>query len=138
MSVARRRLGSMAEKASDPKDVADMLEALARKLRTEPAFDAARKPLTVAAPAELAGDAPSLGALDVFSDDDAITVTVETRNADARSVHVSLLDGRLLINLGEGPQAFRRDLPLPAAVNEEAAVATFRNGVLDVVLPRRR
>jgi len=51
---------------------------------------------------------------------------------------VSLLDGRLLINLGEGPQAFRRDLPLPAAVDEDAAVATFRNGVLDVVLPRKR
>lgn len=129
----------MAEKSSDPKDVADMLEALARKLRTEPvAAPGAKPPLTIAPPAELIADTPSLGALDVFTDEDAITVTVETRNTDAKSVHVSLLDGRLLINLGDGPRAFRRDLPLPVAVDEDAAVATFRNGVLDVVLPRKR
>ena len=129
----------MAEKSSDPKDVADMLEALARKLRTEPvAVPGAKPPLTIAPPAELIADTPSLGALDVFTDEDAITVTVETRNTDAKSVHVSLLDGRLLINLGDGPRAFRRDLPLPVAVDEDAAVATFRNGVLDVVLPRKR
>lgn len=130
----------MAEKASDPKDVADMLEALARKLRTEPGFTPVgeKKPLTIAPPAELISDTPSLGALDVFRDDEAITVTVETRNAEAKSVHVSLLDGRLLINLGEGQNAYRRDLPLPAAVDEDAAIATFRNGVLDVVLPLKR
>lgn len=105
-----------------------MLEKLAARLR----HDAPDPTVVDVGPDE---DGPALGALDVFSDESAITVTAETRNADAASVHVSLLDGRLLINLGEGPRAFRRDLALPAPVDEDAAVATFRNGVLDVVLP---
>lgn len=127
----------MPEKSSDPKDVADMLEALARKIRADPGLARVERP-SVTLPAIGPEDAaPALGALDVFTDDDAVTVTVETRNTDASHVHVSLLEGRLLINLGEGPNAYRRDLPLPAAVDEDGAVATFRNGVLDVVLPRR-
>jgi HSP20 family molecular chaperone IbpA len=113
----------------ETKDVADMLEALARRIRG----DAVAAQVTVAP-----DDEPSLGALDVFTDDKNVTVTVETRNAEAGHVRVSLLEGRLLINLGEGPHAFRRDLPLPAAVDEDAAVATFRNGILDVVLPLKR
>ena len=126
----------MAEKASDPKDVADMLEALARRIRSDPSFSHGRPPIAVASASEiLGGDMPSLGALDVFTDDKNVTVTVETHNADAASVHVSLLDGRLLIGLGDGPRAFKRDLPLPAPVDEENAIATFRNGILDVVLP---
>lgn len=134
----------MAEKPSDPKDVADILEGLARRIRSDPedpraSPDAGRLPVTVTPPVGvMESEGPSLGALDVFTDRDAVTVTVETRNTEARQVHVSLLEGRLLINLGEGPSAFRRDLPLPVAVDEDAAVATFRNGILDVVLPIRR
>lgn len=125
----------MTDKPSDPKDVADTLESLARRIRDTSATGAPQAVSVTAPPAE---EGPTLGALDIFSDKDAITVTAETRNADASSVHVSLLDGRLLIGLGEGAKAFKRDLPLPAPVDENAAVATFRNGVLDVVLPLKR
>lgn len=127
----------MSPTPSDSKDVADMLEALARRIRGDPAF-ARSQPLS-APPAVVEDDdgAPSLGAFDVFTDARAVTVTVETRNAEASHVHVSLLQGRLLIGLGEGPGSLKRDLPLPAQVDEDAAIATFRNGVLDVVLPLR-
>lgn len=121
---------------SDPNDVAEVLERLARQLRQARTGGTG---VTIAAPPAGEGDdGPSLGALDVFTDAHAVTVTVETRNADAASVRVSLLDGRLMIGLGEGPRAFKRDLPLPVPVDEEGAVATFRNGVLDVVLPLKR
>jgi HSP20 family molecular chaperone IbpA len=125
----------------ETKDVADMLEALARRIRSDPALAPGkeRHALAIAPTTDAAReDGPSLGALDVFTDDRNVTVTVETKNAEPSHVHVSLLDGRLLINLREGPRAFRRDLPLPAPVDEENAIATFRNGVLDVVLPLKR
>lgn len=134
----------MAEPPSSPKDVADMLDALAKRIRADPNFritPPARGMQVIPPSSNLEvkeeSDAPQLGAVDVFRDERAVTVTVETRNADAASVHVSLADGRLLINLGEGPNALRRDLDLPAAVDEDAAFATFRNGILDVVLPLR-
>ncbi|MEA3200154.1 MAG: hypothetical protein QOE90_1582 [Thermoplasmata archaeon] len=134
----------MAEPPSSPKDVADVLDALARKIRSDPSFRLAQPPRSMAVVPPTSSqidvedsDAPQVGAVDVFQDDRAVTVTIETRNADAGSVHVSLSDGRLLVNVGEGPRALRRDLALPAAVDEDAAFATFRNGVLDVVLPLR-
>lgn len=127
----------MADKR-DPKDVADMLEALAKRIRTDAAADRDALALPTGTPTMDLDDHPSLGALDVFTDGRNVTVTVETRNADASHVHVSLLDGRLLIGLGEGPRAYKRDLPLPTAVDEDGAMATFRNGVLDVVLPIKR
>lgn len=121
----------MAEKPSEAKD---MLDSLARRVREDPSFTP-NAHLTVAPPAEMLDEGPSLGALDIFTDERAVTVTAEARNTDASAVHVSLLDGRLLIGLGAG---YKRDLPLPVAVDEESAVATFRNGVLDVVLPLKR
>lgn len=129
-----------ADAPSPPKDVADMLEALARRLRTDP-----RATLGQAAPptpgatrvdVEEWDDAPDLGAVDVFSDGTHLTVTVETRNADPAAVQVSLLENRLQIGLGEG--ACRREVPLPAPVEEGGCFATLRNGVLDVVLPLKR
>ncbi|HET6406218.1 MAG TPA: Hsp20/alpha crystallin family protein [Candidatus Thermoplasmatota archaeon] len=124
----------MSEKPTSSKDVSDMLDTLARRMRDDPSFDLAAH-LTVAPPQELLDEGPSLGPVDVFTDERAVTVTVEARNTEPSNVQVSLLEGRLLIALGK---AFRRDLALPAAVDEESAVATFRNGVLDVVLPLKR
>lgn len=134
----------MSETPSTPKDVADMLEAIAKRLRKQDGAAAARSAalptgIEIISPPTYGpeDDEPNVGAVDVFADDRHVTVTIETRNIEASSVHVSVAEGRLMINLGEGPSACRRDLPLPAAVDEEHAYATFRNGILDVVLPRR-
>lgn len=136
----------MVETPPAPKDVADVLESLARRIRDDPALapmaaSVPRGGTSVgpwSVPAELLDDGPSLGAHDVFSDGERVTVTIEAPRADPKTVHVSLLAGRLFIGLGEGPGAPKRDFELPAPVDEEKAIATFRNGVLDVVLPIRR
>jgi HSP20 family molecular chaperone IbpA len=116
-----------------------MLEAIAKKLRHETAKAAAGgNPLEVTTPLTSADDsAPGIGAVDLFTDITHITVTAETRNTEAGNIHVSVADGHLFIGLGEGPRACRRDLALPVEVDEDHAYATFRNGVLDVVLPRK-
>jgi HSP20 family molecular chaperone IbpA len=133
----------MREPASPHKDVADLLENLARRIRSDPEWGAGQPGTRTEQDgiSVYAGDPtnrPSLGAVDVLTDEDAITVTAETRNTDAQQVHVTLADDKLYIGLGEGAAAIRKDVKLPHAVDEEAAVATFRNGVLDIVLPRRK
>lgn len=132
----------MTDSSSPHKDVADLLEHLARRIRNDPEWGAGQATQTqqggVTVFAGDPADRPHLGAVDLFRDDDAITVTAETRNTDAQQVHVTLVDDKLFIGLGEGPAALRKDVPLPCAVDEEAAVATFRNGILDIVLPLRK
>lgn len=137
----------MVEPPATPRDVAEALEALARRLRATHGWErapprglavapaAAPAPPLPGAPVE---EPPQLDALDVHNDGRHVTITLEARGVDASAVHVSLTETRLLIGLGEGPDAVRRDLPLPAAVESEGAIATFRNGVLDIVLPLRR
>lgn len=132
----------MADPPPTRKDVADLLENVTLRMRADPSFLAAaanaKDGLTVYLPPEGAPGAPTLGELDLQTDAAAITVTAETRNADANSVHVTLAEDRLSIGLGEGSRALRRDLTLPAPVDEERAVATLRNGILDIVLPLRQ
>ena len=135
----------MPDAPSNPKDMADMLEAIARKLRADAArggssgsHPGTRMAVSLPETGSMQDGEPSLGAIDMFADGDSVTVTAETRNADAQSVHVSVAEGRLFIGVGDGSHAVRRDLALPAPVDEEAAFATFRNGILDVTLPIRR
>lgn len=114
-----------------------MLENLARRIRPDGSVPS--KGMTLVAPdaSLLIGDEPGIGALDLFLDRDAVTVTVETHNVESHEVHVSIADGRLILALGENAGGARREIALPAPVNEERAYATFRNGILDIVLPRR-
>lgn len=136
----------MVETPAAPKDVADVLETLARRLRDDPIFapDAplARRGGTPvgpwSVPAELLDDRPALGEHDIFSDGERVTVTIEAHRADPRTLNVTVAAGRLFIGLGEGPGAPKRDFDLTVPVDEARAVATLRNGVLDVVLPIRR
>lgn len=132
----------MTDTSSPHKDVADLLENLARRIRNDPEWGAGqparveRGGITVYS--DDPADRPHLGAVDLIRDLDAITVTAETRNTDPQEVHVTLADDKLFIGLGEGPAALRKDVTLPCPVDEEAAVATFRNGILDIVLPLRK
>lgn len=127
--------------ASPPKDMADLLETVARKIRTDPSWGAGAPAevddggITVYAGPEFAADVPRLGFADVQLDSDAVTVTLETKNIDANAVKVTLAEDKLFIGIGDG---LKKDIQLPRIVDEEAAVATFRNGILDIVLPLRR
>ncbi|MFA5860885.1 MAG: Hsp20/alpha crystallin family protein [Candidatus Thermoplasmatota archaeon] len=132
----------MTNSSSPHKDVADLLENLARRIRNDPEWGAGQPGRVEQGGITIfTGDPterPHLGEVGLIEDTDAITVTAETRNTDAHEVHVTLADDKLFIGLGEGPAALRKGVSLPCPVDEEAAVATFRNGILDIVLPLRK
>lgn len=143
ISFPRESEALMPDASPPPKDVADVLEQMAKHIRADPSFLAAQAKaadgsgVTLYAAPEVTGDEPTFGEVDLQRDAGTITVTAQTRNADANAVHVTLSDHVLTIGLGDGVKATRRDLTLPVSVDEERAVATFRNGVLDIVLPIR-
>jgi len=107
------------------------------------------------------GGAPALSAwtsaglsprLDETEDDKAYHVAVELPGLTEKDVEVTLSDGQLCIR-GEKKReqeqkgedyyrkervfgAFRRQLPIPGAIDESKIKATFKNGVLTVDLPK--
>lgn len=90
--------------------------------------------------------------LDVFEGKDTVTLKVELPGLEPKDVHVRFQDGVLMIQ-GEKKQevekkderfyrmertygAFARSIRLPVPVDGTRIEATFRNGVLTVVVPK--
>ncbi|NPV81554.1 MAG: Hsp20/alpha crystallin family protein [Firmicutes bacterium] len=97
---------------------------------------------------------PWLPAVDVYDRGDSIVVKAEIPGVDKDEVSLTLTDDALTIS-GETRRdeevkdkdyyrrertygSFTRTIPLPAPVRREGAKATFKNGVLEVVLPKAR
>jgi HSP20 family protein len=91
-------------------------------------------------------------AMDFTESKEAFTVKMEVPGLEAKDIQVSIHNGMLSIK-GEKKQereqkdehfyrmersygSFSRDLRLPAAVDELKVNATFKNGVLIIVLPK--
>ncbi len=67
-----------------------------------------------------------------------IYVTLEVRGVSQETLEVTSTDTRLTIHaLGADGRVFHREIDLTHPVEPEAVTATYRNGVLDVILPRR-
>ena len=89
-------------------------------------------------------------AVDVYQDKDQFTVVVELPGLKKEEIEISLHDDTLTIS-GERKREesseqefltersygkFQRSLTLPSAVDAEAVKANYRNGLLQVVLPK--
>lgn len=96
--------------------------------------------------------APGYPAMNVWTNEDGVTITAEVPGVNHEDIDVSVI-GETLTLSGERKQEetvedaryhrrergygkFSRTLQLPFHVNVEGIEATFRNGVLNVTLPR--
>jgi HSP20 family protein len=93
-------------------------------------------------------------ALDVYEDKDNVTVKVEIPGMKKEEIEISLHEGTLTLsgerkneakgNYGDAQAIrterfagrFSRSITLPADVNAEAVKATYKDGLLTVVLPK--
>jgi HSP20 family protein len=89
-------------------------------------------------------------AVDVFSDKDQFTVRVEVQGLTKEEIDISLHGATLTVSgerkhQGNADQGFhterffgrfQRSLTLPALVNAEKVNATYKDGILTVVLPK--
>jgi HSP20 family molecular chaperone IbpA len=68
-----------------------------------------------------------------------IYVTVELPGVSRETLEVTAEDQRLSVHaIAEDGRVFHSEIDLDHPVEPEAVTATYRNGVLDVTLPRRR
>ncbi len=99
-----------------------------------------------------AGATADLGAVDVYDKDGAIVVKVDLPGIDKQDLDVTLSDHRLTVRAHKKHEenveqehfyrsersfgTISRTVELPAAVEADKAHASFKNGVLEIRLPR--
>ena len=125
--------------SGSPKDV----DRLLRRLDARPSLPpmAASKVPILGPPSPVADETRGVreAVADLVVTPARIYVTVELPGASRETMEVTSTDCRLTVHaIGTDGGVFHREIDLPHAVVPEAVSATYRNGVLDVTLPRLR
>jgi HSP20 family protein len=77
--------------------------------------------------------------VDVFDEGDSVVVVVQLPGVEERAAHWSCGDPHhLTIRADSADRRYSKELELPAAVDEQATVSSFANGVLELKLWKRR
>ncbi len=75
--------------------------------------------------------------VDVFEDEDKVTVIVELPGVDKDKIKVRIKDNKLIIKASNG-QKYYKEVELPAKVKPETAKAKFKNGVLEITIEKEK
>ena len=95
---------------------------------------------------------PSLGRTDVYEKDDKVIYEIELPGVNKEQIEIKIEQGHLVISsevrrdeeikeedyfrIGRRYGRFRRDLPLPAEIEDQAKIsARFKDGILKVAVP---
>lgn len=119
------------------------LDRLLRRIEAHPSLPSSGKPAARALgpPTALAeeGDSMREPVADVVVTPARIYVTLELPGVSRETLEVTAEDQRLTVHaLAANGKVFHKELELAGPIESDAVTATYRNGVLDVTLPRRR
>jgi HSP20 family protein len=76
--------------------------------------------------------------VDVFHEAEEVLIVVDLCGFARRDVSLSMSENRYLISARSGDQSFLEEIPLPPEFDMEKCVETFRNGILEIVIPRKK
>ncbi len=76
--------------------------------------------------------------LDVIEDENSICITVELPGVQKENIELIVDQKRLTLTATEATRKYHKDITLSSAVDPESAEATYKNGVLDVVLKKEQ
>ncbi|MCX8187035.1 MAG: Hsp20/alpha crystallin family protein [Nitrososphaeria archaeon] len=74
--------------------------------------------------------------VDVYEEEDSIKVVAEVPGVDRNDINLSALERRLIISVDTPQRKYYKEVDLPAEVDPQSAKATYKNGVLEVVLKK--
>lgn len=123
-------------------DPADPVDRLIRRIGTHPSLPLSdRLPPALGPPSAIADEDQPVRdpAAEVVVTPARIYATVELPGISRETLEVTATNDRLTIHaLGPDGRVFHTEVILQHPVEPDAVTATYRNGVLDVTLPRRR
>ena len=76
--------------------------------------------------------------VDVFHEAEEVLIVIDLGGIKRGDVTLSMSTDRYCISAQRGDQEFREEIPLPPEVDIERCVEHFRNGILEIVLPRKK
>jgi len=77
--------------------------------------------------------------VDIYEDEDKIRVVLEMPGVDENKIKVEALDERHIVVEGSNhDRKYRKEIELPTDVNVDAAEAVYKNGVLEIKLPKKK
>ena len=95
------------------------LEAAEEEGKTEELYVAEREPLT-----------------DVIDCDDSISITLEIPGVEKNEIDLTVKEDKVSISVDTNERRYFKEVPLSAKVNTNTSKATYRNGVLDIILKK--
>jgi HSP20 family protein len=77
--------------------------------------------------------------VDIYEDEDKIRVVLEMPGVDENKIKVEAVDERHIVVEGSNhDRKYRKEIELPTDANVDAAEAVYKNGVLEIKLPKKK
>ena len=74
---------------------------------------------------------------DIIEGDDDVAVTVEIPGVEKNDIDLNVLQDLLEINVGTPQRKYHKTINLPCDVKPKTTKATYKNGILDIVIKRK-
>jgi HSP20 family protein len=75
---------------------------------------------------------------DVIDADDTVRVIVELPGVEKKDITLSGTDDKLTISVETPERKYFKEVELPAKVDVKKATSTYKNGVLDITIPKKK
>ena len=74
--------------------------------------------------------------MDVYEEEDSIKVVAEVPGVDKNDINLNVTEKKLIISVDTPQRKYYKEVDLPAEVDPQSSKATYKNGVLEVVLKK--
>lgn len=74
--------------------------------------------------------------VDVFEEDDSVKVVAEVPGVEKKDINLNATEDKLIISVDTPQRKYYKEVDLPAKVDPNSASASYKNGVLEVVLKK--
>ncbi len=74
--------------------------------------------------------------VDVYEEEDVVKVVAEVPGVEKKDINLNATERKLIISVDNPERKYYKEVDLPVEVDPQSAKATYKNGVLEVVLKK--